>query len=259
MIHLSSFCIRIDCIRAVMNRVLTNHTLGMQRGWMILSFVSLLHIAIFWSVMNTQSHQALPEMSMAQPLSVRWVTPEPVISPQPEVQEPTPEIVEPEPLPPPKVETPSPIKIKPKPVVKKKPKPVKPVEKKVTQQKPTQALPVPSAPVVNRTDNQKVVTTAEPAPVTEQPKFNAAYLSNPAPVYPKRSRMLVEEGIVKLKVRVSADGQPLSVALEKSSGFSRLDDAALAAVKRWQFVPAKRGDQSIEGWVIVPVSFKLRS
>ena len=96
------------------------------------------------------------------------------------------------------------------------------------------------------------------APV-EAPKFNAAYLSNPAPVYPRRSRMLEEEGTVKLQVHVSEEGNALGVQLFKSSGFSRLDDAALNAVKSWRFVPAKRGDQSIEGWVIVPVSFKLRS
>jgi periplasmic protein TonB len=65
--------------------------------------------------------------------------------------------------------------------------------------------------------------------------------------------------VVKLKVHVSAAGKALQVQLFKSSGFSRLDEAALDAVKGWNFVPAKQGDQSIEGWVIVPISFKLRS
>jgi len=62
-----------------------------------------------------------------------------------------------------------------------------------------------------------------------------------------------------LKVHVSVAGKALNVQLFKSSGFTRLDDAALDAVKSWNFVPAKQGDQSIEGWVIVPISFKLRS
>ena len=40
-----------------------------------------------------------------------------------------------------------------------------------------------------------------------------------APVYPRRSRMLEEEGTVKLKVHVSAEGNALGVQLFKSSGF----------------------------------------
>ena len=33
--------------------------------------------------------------------------------------------------------------------------------------------------------------------------------------------------------------------------------AAVAAVKRWTFVPAKRGDEAVDGWVNVPIDFKL--
>jgi protein TonB len=36
-----------------------------------------------------------------------------------------------------------------------------------------------------------------------------------------------------------------------------LDDAALAAVQNWRFVPAKRGSVAVEGWVNVPIEFKL--
>jgi periplasmic protein TonB len=47
------------------------------------------------------------------------------------------------------------------------------------------------------------------------------------------------------------------VLVYRSSGISRLDDAALAAVKRWRFVPAKRGAQTVESWVLVPIEFEL--
>jgi len=238
-----------------MNQALQNQILENQKGWVVLSSVMLLHILFFWLMMHSRSHQALPISSMAQPLTVRWVSPEPEVNPVPIIEESATDNTKPEPLPEPKIETPSPVKIKSKPEIRKKH--LKQIDKKTISKKLTQALPQVSAPIVTKTEHQQDTPPTEL--VLEQPKFNAAYLSNPAPVYPRRSRMLAEEGLVKLKVRVSADGQPLSVSLEKSSGFTRLDDAALAAVKRWQFVPAKRGNQSIEGWVIVPVSFKLRS
>jgi protein TonB len=89
------------------------------------------------------------------------------------------------------------------------------------------------------------------------PRFNAAYLHNPAPVYPPSSRRLGEEGKVLLHVKVSAAGQPVAVDLEKSSNFERLDEAARHAVARWRFVPAKRGEEAVEGSVIVPIVFRL--
>ena len=60
-----------------------------------------------------------------------------------------------------------------------------------------------------------------------------------------------------LRVRVSADGQPAAVDLEKSSNFERLDEAARQVVARWRFVPAKRGEEAIEATVIVPIVFRL--
>ncbi len=223
-----------------------------RSGLPVFGGVVLLHVLALAGMLNYQSAAIKPEMAPATPLTVRWVTPaeepkaDPVIEPQPVVEP------EPLPLPPPEVKKPSPVKVKPKPL--KKPKPV--VKSVKPESKPKTEQPV-SAPVQQLKPAPAKAEIA-PAPV-EAPKFNAAYLSNPAPVYPRRSRMLEEEGIVKLQVHVSAEGNALAVQLFKSSGFSRLDDAALNAVKSWRFVPAKRGDQSIEGWVIVPVSFKLWS
>lgn len=89
------------------------------------------------------------------------------------------------------------------------------------------------------------------------PSFNAAYLSNPKPVYPALSRERQEEGTVMLKVMVEASGQASAVALHRSSGFPRLDRAAQDAVQRWRFVPARRGDTAVAGHVIVPINFNL--
>jgi protein TonB len=112
--------------------------------------------------------------------------------------------------------------------------------------------PAPSAP--------PPIEIAPPAPPSVvAARFDADYLHNPKPVYPSMSRRLGEEGTVRLRVKVGADGTALTVETERSSGFQRLDAAALDAVRRWRFVPARRGDVAIEAWVAVPIVFKLES
>ncbi len=102
-----------------------------------------------------------------------------------------------------------------------------------------------------------VIAAPAPLPVTA-PRFNAEYLNNPPPAYPGTSRRLREEGRVLLQVRVTAQGLPDSVEIRQSSGFARLDEAALAAVAQWRFVPARRGDEPISASVLVPVDFRLQ-
>jgi protein TonB len=47
------------------------------------------------------------------------------------------------------------------------------------------------------------------------------------------------------------------VQVRDSSGHPRLDEAARRAVQTWRFVPAKRGEEPVAAWVLVPVSFRL--
>jgi protein TonB len=88
--------------------------------------------------------------------------------------------------------------------------------------------------------------------------LTAIYLSNPKPGYPNVSRRLREQGTVLLRVFVTVAGDPHKVELKSSSGFPRLDRAAHDAVQRWKFVPAKRGDQPVDAWVVVPIKFSLK-
>ncbi len=148
---------------------------------------------------------------------------------------------------------------------------------------PAPPRPQPAAtPVGPRPDPAKTTLVAEPAPATapaavaaaataaataggaptEQaavtpPRFDAAYLANPAPPYPGMSRRLGEEGRVLLRVRVSAEGLPTQVEVAQSSGFPRLDAAAREAVLGWKFVPARQGERAIVASVNVPIAFKL--
>lgn len=90
------------------------------------------------------------------------------------------------------------------------------------------------------------------------PVFDALYLENPRPAYPALSRRLREEGRVLLRVLVTAQGRAAQVQIQASSGHERLDAAARDAVARWRFVPARRGEEPVEAWVLVPISFSLQ-
>lgn len=62
-----------------------------------------------------------------------------------------------------------------------------------------------------------------------------------------------------LDVYILPNGTVGEIKLNRSSGFTRLDDAALEAVKNWKYVPAKRGDKPIAFWYVQPISFVLNN
>ena len=92
-----------------------------------------------------------------------------------------------------------------------------------------------------------------------QPRFDAAYLNNPLPNYPTLSKRLNEQGKVAVRVHVTPSGLPDQVELQKTSGYPRLDNAAMEAIKRWRFVPARQGNETVAAWVIVPMPFTLEN
>lgn len=136
---------------------------------------------------------------------------------------------------------------------RKKPAPTVavPAEAKAQSRAPSFAL---ASPVATR-----IVEPAPPAPLATftAARFAADYLHNPQPVYPAISRRLGEEGRVVLAVRVSALGSVLAVAIDQSSGFARLDDAARLGVEQWRFVPARLGSEAVAASVLVPLRFSL--
>lgn len=150
---------------------------------------------------------------------------------------------------------------KPKPVAKTAPRPL-PAKPQpllaVAEAAPAATAAVSPPPPADPLPPAAPVTAAAPAPVTA-PRFNADYLNNPAPAYPPLSRRLREEGRVMLRVLVDARGLPERVELRHSSGHERLDRVALETVRQWKFVPARRGEDAVSAWVIVPISFSLRS
>jgi protein TonB len=129
-----------------------------------------------------------------------------------------------------------------------------------------EAAPATPAPVAEPAAAPIVVAKAPAtlnspgrADAVEAPHFNVAYLNNPRPAYPPMARKLGLEGLVTLRVDVSAKGVPEKVVIAQSSGATLLDEAAIRAVQGWTFVPARRGDTPIAHPVEVPIRFQLKN
>jgi len=79
----------------------------------------------------------------------------------------------------------------------------------------------------------------------------------PKPKYPDTARRDGKEGRVLLRVLVNEEGRTASVQVNRSSGAEALDQAAVAAIKRWRFSPARYGEKPVESWVRIPIDFRL--
>jgi protein TonB len=79
-----------------------------------------------------------------------------------------------------------------------------------------------------------------------------------APIYPAQSRRFGETGIVVLRVELSDTGHVDTARVNTSSGHSRLDEAALAAVRTWRCTPATRNGQPVRAVALQPFNFLLQ-
>jgi protein TonB len=84
-------------------------------------------------------------------------------------------------------------------------------------------------------------------------------ISQPKPKYPSAARRAGQQGTVTLSFTVGTSGTVTSVRVAKSSGHSLLDNAALAAIRRWRFKPARNAlGEAISYSYTLPVPFRLR-
>lgn len=187
------------------------------------------------------SNEPAPEPEVVTPPTIVGIMlPPPVAPPQPK----------PKPLPEPKPQP----KQKPKPL----PKPLsKPLPKAPPSEKAVSAPPVEPPPPPVRKAKAAPAKAAAAAPAIQPPSAEAQGLNNKAPLYPQLSRKKKEQGTVLLLILVKADGTVGEIKLKTSSGFTRLDQAAKQAVKRWQFQPALKEGQPIDFWYELPLKFRL--
>jgi periplasmic protein TonB len=123
-------------------------------------------------------------------------------------------------------------------------RPVRPAElAKVDQPTPKAAEP-PTPKAIPQTAGTTETRPARP-------------LNNPNPVYPPDAVRQRLEGVVLLRVTISASGKVSRANVFESSGHRQLDEAARVAVSRWEFAPASRDGQPVEWTARLPVRFRL--
>ena len=173
--------------------------------------------------------------SVTPPAPPAPVLPPPVIPPIPPVSIPPPQV-----SPPDAFTVPVPSKIIPA-----LPSPP-PVASSLPSKVPAKPHPIHQAATAAPSNASKGAVEAQPDD-----------LHNDPPVYPDESRMAHEEGVVILRVEVTASGEAASVSLKQSSGFFRLDQAARQAVRHWRFHPGMVAGVPVPSEADVPVHFKL--
>ena len=91
----------------------------------------------------------------------------------------------------------------------------------------------------------------------ELPSSDADYLNNPKPPYPPLSKRMGEQGKVVIRTLIGVDGMAQEASIHKSSGFDRLDQAALTTARKWRYAPGKRAGVAEAMWFNVPFTFVL--
>jgi len=118
--------------------------------------------------------------------------------------------------------------------------------------------PAPLPPINTPVAAPEPAPAAPPAPpAVVAPSSTASYLNNPPPVYPAVSRRLNEQGLVVLRMLIGTDGLPQTGEVKQSSGFERLDQAAIKTVARWRFVPGTKNGVPEAMWHLQPINFVL--
>lgn len=104
---------------------------------------------------------------------------------------------------------------------------------------------------------KSTVTSGAASPPRTVDASEVGYLMPPRLTYPALSRRLGEEGRVTLRVLVDASGQPGQIVVGTTSGYPRLDDAALQAARAARFRPYVVDGIGQPVWVLIPFVFRL--
>ena len=190
--------------------------------------VLLAHVGVAWTVLRLA--QAPLAVEPPKVLEVTWIAPAQPDEPAP----PQP------PLPAPPVTQPPVAKLQPRAAVPTPtPAPAAPAAVAAPAAPVVAPVAAPAAPVAAAPAPAAVeAAPAAPAPVPRLVASSALrYLDPLKPVYPRASTELCETGIVTLNILVNEWGVPVEVVVEKSSGYPRLDQSALTAMRAARFKP----------------------
>lgn len=147
----------------------------------------------------------------------------------------------------------------PKPVIDTVESTQKTVEEKQPSQekKPTESQNSHNAlnSTASTTQKSEVIGMSEAVAVTSEPRYR---VPPQAPEYPAQAQRRRQQGVVMLDITVESNGRTSNVSVQRSSGFSILDAAAVKAANKWEIMPYEVNGQAIRATFKVPVKFELQ-
>ena len=172
-------------------------------------------------------------------------------------------ITAPPPAPPKPIADPIPAKLQPAKKPEIKPKQERLATKAPVTPKQDSVEPPPAPPQVSEPAREPAVAAAPPTQLPIEPVKLSSELSVSCPKltppeYPAVSRRMGEEGKLVLRVELDEQGRIDTAKVISSSGYERLDNAALAAVKNWQCNPSLRDGQPVRAVALQPFNFVLQ-
>lgn len=114
-----------------------------------------------------------------------------------------------------------------------------------------------TAPAANASVASIPPSAAAGARITTPARPRGGYQVRPS--YPMAAREAGAQGTTLLRIHIEADGRVGEVHVQESAGHLALDQAAVDAVVRWRFEPARSGSDAVAIWVLIPVEFQLTS
>jgi periplasmic protein TonB len=135
----------------------------------------------------------------------------------------------------------------------------KPVLAKPQLDQPNLDVQLPDTPPEVDVPVDTTIAPPDAAPTDAISDANLQVTRRVEPNYPPASRRAGEQGIVVFNVLVDPSGHPQEVKVQTSSGYDRLDQAAMDAIRHWTFTPAVRDSQKVAAWTRVRVKFQLQT
>lgn len=230
----------------------------------------LLHVAMLFVLsQNLQTSIATPQTPAT--LSVQFITASvlpslPKVAPVPDsAVQATAKVTRSQPATAPLLQKPTPAAKPARPIAALKPatasKLVMPGSPKASHQQKNAPNPHPvSQAPATRSTTQQALAAEAPAPeavVTLTTDLAVSCTHRPTPVFPTSARRLRESGRVVVKVWLNANGQVEDSQIALSSGYPRLDNAAIATVERWRCNAATRNGVAVPTVALQPFDFEL--
>ena len=192
-----------------------------------MALIVLVHLGFFWALTHGLGFRII------EPTREGWIVDVPI------------DIVDPEPLVPPE---PTGIQSGP---VDPVPLPRELDDREPVSDKAPQSDPVPG-PIADGPGSAVPVP-----PVIVQPQGDPRYPFT-EPEYPTPEIRMGHEGTVWLTIEILPNGRVGAVRIDQTSGFTRLDDAAVREARKWRMKPGTQDGIAIAMYKRVPVTFRLK-